>query len=102
MAEFIKDFESEVSKNEGTVIVDFTAGWCGPCQMFSPVFEKVAEKTKGIEFKKVDVDKQTEIAQDNGVMSVPTIIFYKDGQEIDRKNGYMNEAEFTKVVQEHN
>ena len=102
MVDYIKDFEQEVAKKKGLVVVDFTAGWCGPCQMFSPVFESVAEKINGVDFKKVDVDNQSDIAQEHGVMSVPTIVFFENGQEIGRKNGYMNEAEFTKVVEEHN
>lgn len=102
MAEFIKNFQEEVSKNNAKVVVDFTAGWCGPCQSFAPVFESVAEKMGGINFKKVDVDSQGEIAQENGVMSVPTIIFFENGEEVDRRSGYMNEAEFMKWLESHN
>lgn len=102
MAEFIKDFDQEVIKSNKTVVVDFTAGWCGPCQMFAPVFEKVAEKIDGTEFKKVDVDSQSEAAQENGVMSVPTIIIFKQGKKVAERNGFMNEAEFMKWVEENN
>ncbi len=102
MVEYIKNFDEEVKKKEGLVVVDFTASWCGPCQMFAPVFGSVAEKISGVSFKKVDVDNQSEIAQEHGVMSVPTIIFFKNGQEIGRRSGFVNEAEFIRLVEEHN
>jgi thioredoxin len=80
-------------------VIDFTAGWCGPCQMFAPIFESVSEKIGSVKFGKVDVDSQSDVAQENSVMSVPTIIIFKKGEEVDRKNGYMNETEFTKWVE---
>lgn len=69
-----EDFKNEVK--EGIVIVDFYATWCGPCKMLSPVLEEVSDTFKVI---KVDVDKHEDLAKEFGIMSVPTIMIYKDG-----------------------
>ncbi len=69
-----EDFKNEVQ--EGIVIVDFYATWCGPCKMLSPVLEEVSDTFKVI---KVDVDKHEDLAKEFGIMSVPTIMIYKDG-----------------------
>lgn len=84
------NFKEEI-KN-GTVIVDFWATWCGPCKMFGPVFENTSKKFKNVKFCKLNVDSDKEnICKDLGVMSIPTIILFKDGIEIKRNVGFMND-----------
>ncbi len=85
-------FESEVLNASGTVLVDFFATWCGPCKMLSPVLERVADKHSDIKVVKVDVDKAPDLASRYGVMGVPTMIVFKDGQISTKSVGYKNEA----------
>ena len=79
--------------NEKAVLVDFFASWCGPCKMLSPVLEGVAEKMKDkVTIVKVDVDRSPDLAAKFGVMSVPTMIMFKNGRQVDAFSGYMPEA----------
>lgn len=79
--------------NENAVLVDFFATWCGPCKMLSPVLEGVAEKMKDkVTIVKVDVDRSPDLAAKFGVMSVPTMIMFKNGRQVDAFSGYMPEA----------
>ena len=79
--------------NEKAVLVDFFATWCGPCKMLSPVLEGVAEKMKDkVTIVKVDVDRSPALAAKFGVMSVPTMIMFKNGRQVDAFSGYMPEA----------
>lgn len=73
------------------MMVDFWATWCGPCKMLAPVMEAIAKDYEGkdVVIGKVDVDEEGSLAQRYGVMSIPTVIFLKDGEEIDRKVGVM-------------
>lgn len=73
------------------VMVDFWATWCGPCQMLGPVIEQLAEEyeSQDVIIGKVDVDENPELAKKYGVMSIPTVVFLKDGEEFDRKVGAM-------------
>ena len=81
-------YEQEVMKAEGTVLVDFYADWCGPCKMMSPVIDKLAEEYEGkIKVGKVNVDECGDLAQKYGIMSIPNMIFFKNGQPVDRVVG---------------
>ena len=83
-------------------MVDFWADWCGPCKMLSPVIESLADQYEGkVLVGKVNVDDEQELAIRYGVMSIPTVIFFKDGQEIDRKVGVMPPQVFTQVLDEN-
>lgn len=70
-------FESTVESN-GIVLVDFWAGWCGPCRMFAPVFETVSERHDDIVFAKVDTEAEAELAGGLGIMSIPTLMIFRD------------------------
>ena len=85
---------------DGMSIVDFYADWCGPCKMFGPVFESTEKKHKNINFCKINVDNDGEVAQKLGVMSIPTTIMFKDGKELRRNIGLMNEAELEAFIGE--
>jgi thioredoxin 1 len=74
-------FEQEVLKNDTAVIVDFWAEWCGPCHAVAPVLEKIAEERKDeLKLVKVNIDVEQGLAQRYGVMSIPTMILFKDGE----------------------
>ncbi len=82
----------------GKAAVDFYADWCGPCQMMKPIFEKVGKEVKGINFFKVNVDESPESASIYSVRSIPTIVFMKDGKEVDRVLGVLYEEDFKKKI----
>ena len=80
-------------------MVDFWASWCGPCKMLSPVVESLGEKFDGkVLVGKVNVDEEPELARQFGVMSIPTVVFLKNGREFDRKVGLMPAGAFTQVL----
>ena len=96
------NFESEVIKADGAVLVDFWASWCAPCLMLAPTLEKIAESlADSLKVGKVNVDENHAIASQFGIMSIPTLILFKDGKEQARIVGALGEAELTKRIKEH-
>jgi len=90
-----QNFEAEVLKSEQPVMVDFFATWCGPCQILAPTVEELAQEYKGkAKIGKLDIDQNQELASQYQVMSVPTLIFFKDGQEVDRIMGVQSKEAF--------
>ena len=91
-------FDKAVS-GELPVLVDFWATWCGPCKMLAPTIEKLAEKYDGrLLVGKVDVDEESALAQQFGVMSIPTVVLIKDGKEVDRIVGFLPQTAFEKLI----
>jgi len=74
------NFDSEVLKSDKPVLVDFWASWCGPCRMVSPIVDEIAEENADIKVCKVNVDENQELAAKYSVMSIPTLIVFKDGK----------------------
>ena len=82
------NFEAEVLKSDIPVFVDFYADWCGPCKMMSPVIDKLAEEYAGrIKVGKVNVDEDNGLALEYGIMSIPNMVFFKNGEVVDRVVG---------------
>ena len=83
------DFEKEIINHKGYALVDFWATWCPPCRMMAPVLES-AEQQLGdkINFVKVDVDEQQQLAAEFDIMSIPTLVVFKDGKPVKRMSGY--------------
>ena len=94
----MESFEAELNSGK-LMMVDFWASWCGPCRMLSPVIESLDKKYEGkAVIGKVNVDEEQELAIRYGVMSIPTVIFFKNGQEIGRKVGVMGDKAFSDVL----
>lgn len=74
----------------GTVLVDFFANWCGPCKMLAPVLEQFANEMPDVKVVKVDVDAVSDIAKEYGIISIPTLILFKEGEAHDKQVGFMN------------
>ncbi len=86
------NFDSEVNNSALPVLVDFWAPWCGPCRMLAPIVERLAEKFAGkMKVGKVNVDENPNIAARFGIMSIPTLILFKGGKEVERVIGAMPE-----------
>ncbi len=97
------EFELEVKKSKTPVVVDYWASWCGPCKAFAPTFESVSKKYEGrIKFLKVNVDENNDLASSEGVMSIPTVILYKNGEELERFVGSKSEKDFEEWLKKAN
>ncbi len=93
-----KNFEQEVLKSEKTVLIDFYATWCGPCKMLSPIVEEIAEENEDIKVVKIDIDKEQDIAVEYEIMSIPTLVVIKDGQEVNRSVGVIGKSDILELV----
>jgi len=83
------EFETKVLAVANPVMVEFGAPWCGPCKMLEPVLEEMAVEYKGkVDFYTVDVDQNPDLVMAHGVMGVPTVILFRDGQAVNRMTGY--------------
>lgn len=85
------DFNKDVIQFKGTTLVDFYADWCGPCRMLSPILEEMSKENKdeSVQFVKVNVDENRELAGAFNVMSIPTVVIIKDGKVVDQHIGVM-------------
>ncbi|MFH0971596.1 MAG: thioredoxin [Candidatus Micrarchaeota archaeon] len=81
------NFEKEVLQSKEPVVVDYWASWCGPCRMMAPRFEELSNEMAGVKFAKLSTEESPEIAERFEVMSIPTIILFKDGKEVERMVG---------------
>ena len=93
----VENFEQEVLQAEKPVLVDFYADWCGPCKMMSPIVDEIAEEESEIKVCNINIDQAMEIAQKYRVMSIPTFIAFKNGEEAGRH--CKNNSRYTKFFQ---
>lgn len=98
----VTDQNFEQTTNEGVVLVDFWAPWCGPCRMQSPVIDALDEEMgEKVTFAKMNVDEQQEIARQFGIMSIPTLLIKKDGQVVDKLVGYHSKEQLEEILEAH-
>ena len=91
-----EEFDSSIQN--GVVLVDFFATWCGPCKMLSPVLEEVANENPNILILKIDVDEVGELAARFGIQAIPTLMLFKDGQRVDTRMGYQNKNQLLAFI----
>ena len=92
------NFEEEVIKCEKTVLVDFYAEWCGPCKMLSPIIDEIAKENTDIKVVKVNVDEAQDLAMRYQVMSIPTLVIIKNGQQINKSVGLRDKEEIINMI----
>lgn len=92
-----KEFDEETK--DGRVLVDFYAIWCGPCKMLAPIVEKVVEEHPEVKLLRVDVDKNEELSARYNIVSIPTLIYFKDGKPINASVGFIPEDKVKAFVE---
>ncbi|WP_130863940.1 thioredoxin [Bacilliculturomica massiliensis] len=93
-----ENFEAELTAGR-PIVIDFYADWCGPCQMLAPVYDEIADKYGDqVNFCKLNIDEQKKLAVSNQVLSIPTLLFIKDGREMERVTGAVTAAALEEKV----
>ncbi len=93
------NFEQEVENSSRLVLVDFWAEWCGPCKMLGPIIDEIADENEGdAVIAKLNVDEERNLARKFRVMSIPSILFFKDGKEVDRMVGVQSKEDLLSKI----
>ena len=93
------NFESEVLKSNVPVLADFNATWCGPCRSMKPMLDELAEENKGYKIVSIDIDENDELAEDYDVTSIPCLVVFKDGEEVNRSVGLIPKDAIAALVE---
>lgn len=91
-------FEKEVLKSDIPVLVDFWATWCGPCRALGPILDEVSEEVSSVKIVKVNVDEESDLAGDFRIMSIPTMILFKDGKSVEKSVGLLQKSEVLDLI----
>ena len=92
------NFENEIMNSEKTVLLDFWAGWCGPCKMISPIIDEIAKEHPEIKVAKINVDEQPEIANSFDIMNIPSLFVLKNGEITNRSAGVKSKAQIEEML----
>ena len=93
------NFEKEVIKSDKPVLVDFNATWCPPCQVLHPILEEMADESDDYKIVSVDIDDEDALAEQYEVSSIPCLVVFKDGEEVDRKIGLQPKKRLIKMLE---
>ena len=93
-----EEFEAKTKGADGLVVVDFYADWCGPCKMLSPLIAELSEENQEIAFYKVNVDENQDLAMEYGVMSIPTVLFLKNGETVAVEVGVKPKSYYEQIL----
>lgn len=93
-----ENFDEEVLNFDGKVLVDFWAEWCGPCMMLSPLVDEVSEEMDDVKFCKVNCDEARELALEFGIMTIPNILVFENGEQINQSIGYIEKEDIINLV----
>lgn len=97
-----QNFDQEVLKSQSPVLTDFYADWCGPCQALAPIIEELANELTGrLKVTKLDVDQEAQLSMKYGVQSIPTLILFQHGQEVERLIGFMPKQQLLNTIKAH-
>lgn len=95
-------FYNKVRTSDKLVVMDFFANWCGPCKMLTPIFETLSQEMgEEVDFAKVDIDRSLEVAQEYKIVSVPTMIIFKNGKEVQRMVGFIPKEQIKSKIKAH-
>ena len=93
-----QNFDEEVLNYKGKVLVDFWAEWCGPCMMLGPVIEEVSEEVDDVKFCKVNCDEARDIALQFGIMTIPNLIVFENGEQVNQSIGYIEKEDVLELI----
>lgn len=96
-----ENFETEVLKTDKAVLVDFYATWCGPCQMLSPILEEISGSTEKFDIAKINIDENQELALENEIEVVPTMLIYKDGKILEKIEGLLDKKQILNKMEKY-
>ncbi len=95
-------FYNKIRTSDKLVVMDFFATWCGPCKMLTPIFESLSrEMSDTVDFAKIDIDRSLEVAQEYKIVSVPTMIIFKNGKEVQRIVGFVPKEQIKSKIKAH-
>ena len=94
-----ENFQTEVLETQGTVLVDFWASWCGPCKMIGPIIDQIADERTDVKVGKINVDEEQELAVQFKVMSIPTLLVFKDGKVVNQSLGAKPKAAILSMLE---
>ena len=98
-----KEFRSKVENGDGVTVIDFFATWCGPCKMIAPILEELSKDMRGkVKILKVDIDKSADLAMKYGIMSVPTLMIFKNGRPVEKLVGFQNKDFLRNKIEYYN
>ena len=93
-----ENFDEEVLNYKGKVLVDFWAEWCGPCMMLGPIIEEVSEEVNDVKFCKVNCDEARDVALQFGIMTIPNLIVFENGEQVNQSIGYIEKEDVLKLI----
>lgn len=93
-----ENFDEEVLNYKGKVLVDFWAEWCGPCMMLGPVIKEVSEEVDDVKFCKVNCDEARDVALQFGIMTIPNLIVFENGEQVNQSIGYIEKEDVLELI----